>query len=452
MGVSAAVAAVSDAVASVTVADVVAGAAVGGLVSAATGGNVLQGAATGALGGAIGDVVSGFQTAGAATSAATSGAGGISAIGPTDLATQAGAGFGDVLAPSGFTINPADVSTSGISNIGGAVSGIPFSNNLVGNVYGAQQAAAPSMATGVPSMPTPTAGAPVSGSPATVPGGPSQGIGASTGGAPSTPSGMTFQSPSDISASNGLPSAPSLTPAGGVDSTQSAISGTQASGGTSGLTGESSKPFSFDSVSEPTTQAQQVLGGARNIGETAIPSPSGANADKSGGGFVDSLGKQLKSNALTLGVGALSALKTPQLPKALTPVAANASQLQGVGKDLVQRAQQGTVTPAQQAKIELWRNQAIAQAKDYYARAGLSDSSMQQSAIDNINQQATAATEQIIQQNMQQGIAALGQSDASNQALANVKFQQDAQTQNMLSNLAKAIGASAGQQPNAATA
>jgi hypothetical protein len=455
MGVSAVVATVADSLATVTVADVLTGAAVGAVVSGVTGGNPLTGALTGGLGGAIGDVVSGFgasQLATGAVDAGSSAGGFASGVGAGDLATQAGAGFGDVLAPSGFTINPLDVSSPTISSIGGAASSAPFANNLVGGV--ARDAATTPQfnlsAVGVNPSPTGTASSVLpDSSPAA---GPVSGAQPASGGAnlPSTtasPSGMPV-SASDVSASNNLPA--SVSPAGGVDSAQT-VSGANPAPSPSGLTGSPDKPFSFDTTTPPeTAKASDSFVNPRNIGPTSTSSPT-ASPDGAGSGFIDSLGKQIKNNALTLGVGALSALNTPQMPKPLTPVAQNASQLQSVGKDLINKSQQGTITPAQQAKIENWRSQAIAQTKDFYARAGLGDSSMQQSAIDNINQQATAATEQIIQQNLTQGISALGQSDASNQTLANVKFQQDSQTQTMLSNLAKAIGSSSGQQPNTPT-
>lgn len=458
MGISAAVATVADSLATVTVADVLTGAAVGAVVSGVTGGNPLTGALTGGIGGAVGDVVSGFGAAQAATGAASDVGGFSSGIGAGDLATQAGAGFGDVLAPSGgFTINPLDVTSSGVSAIGAGASSAPFANNLVGgvardaattpqfnlNAVGAVPSSTGSAAT--PSIGTGTSQNPASGAPSVSSAQPN--LGASS--LPSTtasPSGMPV-STTDLTNSNNLPA--SISPAGGVDTAQS-VSGAQPAPSPTGLTGSPDKPFSFDTTTPPETpKAGDSLVTPRDIGPRSTTSPT-ATPD-AGGGFLDALGKQVKNNALTLGVGALSAMNTPQMPKALKPVASNASLTQGVGKDLITKSQQGTITPAQQAKIENWRSQAIAQTKDFYARAGLSDSSMQQSAIDNINQQATAATENIIQQNMQQGLAALGQSDASNQALANVKFQQDAQTNTMLSNLAKAIGASSGQQPNATT-
>ena len=114
-------------------------------------------------------------------------------------------------------------------------------------------------------------------------------------------------------------------------------------------------------------------------------------------------------------------------------------------------SQAGTLPPelyAQQQQLNAWSQNAIATVKQYYAQQGLSGSSMEASAINNVMMQAQSQTQNIIQANYTQGMAMLGASNTGNVAVANANIAQDTATQNMLANLARAVGSSAGQQSN----
>ena len=113
---------------------------------------------------------------------------------------------------------------------------------------------------------------------------------------------------------------------------------------------------------------------------------------------------------------------------------------------MINAAKAGTVTPSQQASINAWTQNAIATVKQYYAQQGLSGSSMEASAINNVMMQAQSQTQNIIQANYTQGMAMLGASNTSNVAVANANIAQDTATQTMLANLARAVGSSSAQQ------
>ena len=143
-----------------------------------------------------------------------------------------------------------------------------------------------------------------------------------------------------------------------------------------------------------------------------------------------------------------SLLNQPKLPAGLNQVGANSATASAAGTELINAANAGTVTPAQQATINAWTQNAIATVKQYYAQQGLSGSSMEASAINNVMMQAQSQTQNIIQANYTQGMALLGASNTGNVAVANANIAQDTATQQMLANLAKAVGSSAGQQSN----
>ena len=117
MGVSAVVAAVADAVTSVTVADVLTGAAVGGLVSGVTGGNILQGAAMGGLGGALSDI------GGSLYNSAT----GVGAAGGTGInlanAPSGGPGIDYGNVPTGGAGITGNAFGNGVGQLGGVLGG-----------------------------------------------------------------------------------------------------------------------------------------------------------------------------------------------------------------------------------------------------------------------------------------------------------------------------------------
>jgi len=92
--------------------------------------------------------------------------------------------------------------------------------------------------------------------------------------------------------------------------------------------------------------------------------------------------------------------------------------------------------------------QAKAQVKDYYSRQGLSGSSMEASALANVDQQASQQTQAIIQQNLTQGLTALGASNTGNTAVANAVLTSNNAVSDMMARLAAATGSSAGQSSN----
>ena len=81
-----------------------------------------------------------------------------------------------------------------------------------------------------------------------------------------------------------------------------------------------------------------------------------------------------------------------------------------------------------------------AQVKQYYARAGLSDSSMEVQALAQVDQQAESMRQQAINNTLRQGLNALGIANPTLTAGINAGVQQDQQFQQALSRFFASLG------------
>lgn len=96
---------------------------------------------------------------------------------------------------------------------------------------------------------------------------------------------------------------------------------------------------------------------------------------------------------------------------------------------LWKRYNTGEIMPGDQAKIAQWQQAQIQQTKDYYAKAGLSDSSMAQEAIGQIGQQADQMRQQAHQNLLAPAMQATGMANDYAKGLVAYQIQQDQQAQ-----------------------
>lgn len=95
-----------------------------------------------------------------------------------------------------------------------------------------------------------------------------------------------------------------------------------------------------------------------------------------------------------------------------------ASQFEGIGNtqkqvanQMISDAQAGKINPADQYAIDQWKQDAITQAKQFYAKAGISDSTQLNGAISDINARAEAMKQQSLQTMLKTGMDALNITD-----------------------------------------
>lgn len=111
-------------------------------------------------------------------------------------------------------------------------------------------------------------------------------------------------------------------------------------------------------------------------------------------------GADYAKNAFRYGIPALGAVGGIMQRRAAMGLANQyrnmASAQRGAGEDLVAQYRSGKLNQADQYAIDQWEQGAIAQTKDYYARAGLSDSSMAKNAEASIHNAAVARKQEAL--------------------------------------------------------
>ena len=159
---------------------------------------------------------------------------------------------------------------------------------------------------------------------------------------------------------------------------------------------------------------------------------------------VDKALAAIKNNPLqaaNVGLGAASLVKqltTPGVQGQFNNIAAGTK---AASDALLQQFKSGTLNGADAFAIQQWAQQSKAAVDQYYAKAGLSNSSMHTDAVNQINAQAEAMRQQAIQNLLTQGLKAAGVSDPTLVAGINAGLKQDDQSmqamQNFLNQLSK---------------
>jgi hypothetical protein len=166
------------------------------------------------------------------------------------------------------------------------------------------------------------------------------------------------------------------------------------------------------------------------------PPPAG------GGGFVDSLLKQMKDNALGLGLlggSMLLAGKPPEMP--------SQQQLQGLSNEAQATASQlmaqyraGQLSASQQAGLDQLTQQTKNQVTQYFASIGQADSTAHQQALAQVDQQAFGMRQQMLDNMLTQGLNAIGVAAGPLQTIAQYQLGQDQALRQAYGNFAQGVG------------
>lgn len=140
---------------------------------------------------------------------------------------------------------------------------------------------------------------------------------------------------------------------------------------------------------------------------------------------------QITNNPLTagaLGLNLASSLaqrnSANKLPTELKAAAGPASD---VATSLIDQYKSGTINPSTEFDINKWEQQSIAQAKNYYAKAGIPDSTSAMHAVQQIRAQAAALRDQARQGLLTTGLNAAGIASGPLTAAAQASAQADQQ-------------------------
>lgn len=213
--------------------------------------------------------------------------------------------------------------------------------------------------------------------------------------------------------------------------------------------GVSGDPFSAPGVSNWSAGATPTA-----------PTAGATSAASAGGGVTDWLSK----NSTTLGLGAAgvgASLLSPFLSRAVSPplpnqgqltatadkATAQANDLLGQQKALTDPLTTGVLPAAQQQAIDNATNDAITTVKSKYAGMGLSGSTMELEAINNVkNQAATAKVSmetQLAQTGLQMGNQALADMNLTDQVYTTIMNATLSQDQSLQQAIARMAGAAA---------
>lgn len=100
--------------------------------------------------------------------------------------------------------------------------------------------------------------------------------------------------------------------------------------------------------------------------------------------------------------------ETPEQKQATAELLKNASLASGTGRTLLDSFNKGELTPGQEAQVKTTTASNMAAVNDFFAKAGIADSSIATSARGQVNDQASILTNQLLQGNLQDALAALG--------------------------------------------
>lgn len=370
-------------------------------IGAAAGGALVQGAGTLALGGSPADALKAGATS-FGTGTALGGVGGDGA-GGSSLAN-----FQDSLDIQGFPEGPSGVNLQGVADSFDQPPAQPGDvaalNASVGGVPGAASTGPgidPTIGgtdTGVLLPPAGTSGAPAAGGPLMP-----QAAAFSTGAAPAAFSGGV----GDFGGSSGVPGGS----AGGFG------------------TGDGYQPNGLDSMTGGD------VGGEVDPSDPDAWKKAGTIADKVLAKLSGITGNQLLTGASVglMGLNAINQKKAGStLAKDLTaagqPASSTAADLLQQSKtgplattanSLIADYQSGKINSSTQFDIDKWKQQQIAATKNYYAKAGIPDSSAALHAVSQIEAQAEAMQDAARQNLLTQGIAAFNSNNAlTGQALS----------------------------------
>ena len=216
-----------------------------------------------------------------------------------------------------------------------------------------------------------------------------------------------------------------------------------------GNSGTSSSPnvgsLATDGVDSASNGLQNMSSGGpgSTMPGTGVQAPAGtatpgAATASSSPGWLDTAlkyGKQALPYA-SLANNLYAAHKAGSAGSALTN---SANQTGNVGSKLLAGFQSGQLSGADQQAIAQYGQQQTAAVNDYYAKAGLSNSSMHTQALQQVQQQAETMRQQALQNMLSQGLSATGTTNSALTAAANAGLAQSKDTSAAMQDFMKAL-------------
>ena len=243
----------------------------------------------------------------------------------------------------------------------------------------------------------------------------------------------------DTAAPTAAPTAVANAPVGGVDA------GLPSAADSLGTT----PPDASNQVTgSPTSTPDAPATGPGGPGTSTTVSPSANAPTPTGNASVDAAMKALGAGgsslmggikeygpALNAGLAGVSALQQARgVGSAQKAMQGIAQPTKDVSNQLLQQFKTGQISGADAFQIAQFSQQQKAAVDQYYAKAGLSNSSMHTQALQQIDVQAEAMRQQAVQNLLKGGLSAAGVSDPTMVAGVNAGIKQDANAQSAMQN------------------
>lgn len=178
--------------------------------------------------------------------------------------------------------------------------------------------------------------------------------------------------------------------------------------------------------------------GAPGTSPTGVPVPGSVpgGGTKVGGVDIGSLAPLLGAG----GIAALAGSNSDKSDKYFKEISAIGQTQRDVATDLIRKAQAGEINPSDKMAIDQWKQKAIADAQQFYSKAGISDSTQLQGTLADINAKAASYTEQARQQLLQQGMNELNVTDQAQMEAIKAQIAMDQQAAKALTDFMTMLG------------
>jgi len=209
------------------------------------------------------------------------------------------------------------------------------------------------------------------------------------------------------------------TPSGGVTAAENAWKSYAPSwmGGGSSTPPSDANPAGV--VSDPSSPT-----GAYGMTGQPVPATTGGAASGAGAAAKG------MSNAQKIALGLTGANALLGKKQALNPdLMAGATPAQTTSNSILDQFNKGQLNASDQYNIAKWSQDAKASKQQYYAQAGLADSSMAKQDIASVDAQAAAMRDQALNNMLQSGLNAAGIANSATGQAVQLQMQQDQQAQ-----------------------
>lgn len=183
------------------------------------------------------------------------------------------------------------------------------------------------------------------------------------------------------------------------------------------------------------------LAGMFGGGDTPAATPGMTQPQQGGGGGMgDLFGALLSGPGTMLASRLIGRGEQKDIDKMQKNIRGSANTASAAGQEMVNRASRGELTAPQQASVDKLKAEQNARMQQRFAQMGIPISTMQTQAAGQVDQEAAAFAQKLINDSFQQGISAMQLGSTASQSLLNSAVQQRKDMADAIGGVTKEIG------------